>query len=153
HYYMGGVLAELLRREGFRVSLVTPAPLVSIFAQKTLEQELIQARLIELDVGIHANLAVSSIAADQVRLACVFTGREMPLACDATVLVTARDPRDQLFHALAARGVAVSRTGDCFGPGTIAAAVHAGRRFAEEFGDQPRDFTELPFRREVTELA
>ena len=33
HYYMGGVLAELLRKHGFAVTLVTPAPLVSILHQ------------------------------------------------------------------------------------------------------------------------
>jgi dimethylamine/trimethylamine dehydrogenase len=39
HYYMGGVLAELLSRKGCQVSLVTPAPLVSYWSQYTLEQE------------------------------------------------------------------------------------------------------------------
>ena len=39
------------------------------------------------------------------------------------------------------------------GPSTIAAAVHAGRRFAEEFGRPATDFLEIPFRREVTALS
>ena len=153
HYYMGGVLAELLRREDYEVSLVTPASLVSIFTRATLEQERIQTRMIELGVNIHANLAVTQVAVDHVRLACVFTGRDSLLACEATVLVTARNPRDELFAELSATGAKVSLAGDCHGPGTIAAAVYGGRRFAEEFGDAPRDFTELPFRREVTALA
>jgi dimethylamine/trimethylamine dehydrogenase len=46
-----------------------------------------------------------------------------------------------------------SRAGDCYGPGTIAAAVHSGRRFAEDFGRPERDFLEIPFRREVTALS
>ena len=38
HYYMGGVLAELLAEQGCSVSLVTPAPQISYWAQFTLEQ-------------------------------------------------------------------------------------------------------------------
>ena len=33
HYYMGGVLAELLRKEGYAVTLVTPSSLVFIIHQ------------------------------------------------------------------------------------------------------------------------
>ena len=85
-------------------------------------------------------------------MACVFTGTTRALACGSVVLVTARNPLDELYHALAGDGFAVSRAGDCYGPGTIAAAVHSGRRFAEEFGDPPRDHLDLPFRREVIAL-
>ena len=35
---------------------------------------------------------------------------------------------------------------------TIAAAVYAGRRFAEEFGDPPRAHIDPPFKRLHTEL-
>ncbi|MGH6854134.1 MAG: FAD-dependent oxidoreductase [Aestuariivirga sp.] len=153
HYYMGGVLAELLRKEGYGVSLVTPAALVSTYTKWTLEQARIQTRLLDIGVDIFANTAVTSVAADHVALGCVFTGKGSTLACDATVLVTARNPSDQLYHALVAKDVAVSRAGDCYGPGTIAAAVYAGRRFAEEFGGNPRDILEQSPRREVTALA
>ncbi len=43
HYYMGGVLAELLQREGFAVTLITPATEVSNWARNTMEQFKIQA--------------------------------------------------------------------------------------------------------------
>jgi dimethylamine/trimethylamine dehydrogenase len=43
HYYMGGLIAELLSSRGCVVTLVTPAPLVSHWTQYTLEQERIQA--------------------------------------------------------------------------------------------------------------
>ena len=153
HYYMGGILAELLRKEGHDVTLVTPAPLVSYFTKMSLEQAKIQARLIGMGVRIIANHAVNAVAVDHASLGCVFTGAESREACDATVLVTARDPVDTLFHELIERTHAVARAGDCFAPGTIAGAVHAGRRFAEEFGNPPRDHLDLPFRREVTALA
>ena len=153
HYYMGGVLAELLRKEGHEVSLVTPAAVVSTYTKWTLEQVRIQTRLLNLGVGILANTAMTSVAADHVTLACVFTGKESVLPCDATVLVTARTSTDHLHEVLVEKNIAVSRAGDCYGPGTIAAAVHAGRRFAEEFGGSPGDILEQSLRREVTALA
>jgi dimethylamine/trimethylamine dehydrogenase len=150
---MGGVLAELLRREDYRVTLVTPAALVSIHTKASLEQKVIQKRLLELDVTIEANTALGAIATDHVTLACVFTGRTRQLPSSSTLLVTARTPGDGLFHSLAAAGLPATRVGDCFAPATIAAAVHSGRKFAENFGDPPEDYLELPFRREVTALA
>ncbi len=153
HYYMGGVLAELLRKEGFDVTLVTPAPLASIYARASLEQAAIQSRLIDLDVRIEANTGVAAINHGSVTLACVFSGSKREIDAVSCVLVTARDVNDGLFHELTNSGMAVSRAGDCYGPGTIAAAVHAGRKFAEDFGRPALDFLDLPFRREVTELA
>ncbi len=151
HYYMGGVLAELLVRRGLAVRLVTPSSLVSFFTRQSLEQARIQKRLLDLGVDIIANTAVSAIARDHVMLSCVFTGRECPLATAATVLVTARAPRDDLAAPLRASGIPLTIIGDAFGPGTIAAAVHSGRRCAEDFG-RSIDPLALPFRREVTGL-
>jgi len=52
HFYMGGVLAELLAQNGCEVALVTPAPLVSYWTQFTLEQSKIQTRLMKLGVRL-----------------------------------------------------------------------------------------------------
>ncbi len=43
--------------------------------------------------------------------------------------------------------------GDAAAPGTIAAAVWEGRRYAEELDAPPADDTLPPFRREVVALA
>jgi dimethylamine/trimethylamine dehydrogenase len=43
--------------------------------------------------------------------------------------------------------------GDAYSPGTIAAAVWDGRRYAEELDAPPGDPDAPPFRREVVELA
>ena len=153
HYYMGGVLAELLAREDHQVSLVTPAPLASIHTKASLEQKAIQSRLLKLGVRIVANHALSAIAHDHVTLDCVFTGQPVKHEAGSTVLVTSRRPVDGLWHDLKSRGIDASRAGDCFGPGTIAAAVHSGRNFAESFGRPALDFLDLPFRREVTALS
>ena len=46
HYYLGGVLAELLRGEGFEVDLVTPAAQVSAWTVNTMEVDKIQRRVL-----------------------------------------------------------------------------------------------------------
>ncbi len=76
------------------------------------------------------------------------------------VLVTARLPEDGLYLELKAREDAwaaagigsVQVLGDAGAPGTIAMAVYAGRRYAEEL-DGPDIGDAVPFRRELTELA
>jgi dimethylamine/trimethylamine dehydrogenase len=153
HYYMGGVIAELLRKENYDVTLVTPSCLVSSFTKASLEQAKIQTKLLELDVSIVANTAVQAIAGDHVTLSCVFTGRTHKLEASSVILVTARNAGDQLFQSSVDKMPNLSRIGDCFSPGTIAAAVHSGRKFAEELGSPPLDFLDLPYRREVTELS
>jgi dimethylamine/trimethylamine dehydrogenase len=142
HYYLGGVLAELLAREGFAVTIVTPAPRVSEWAVNTMEQAKIQRRLLEFGVGIRTE---HTLLGDAARIACVYTGRETELPCDDLVLVTARLPND----GLAQLGRAI---GDAWSPGTIAAAVWDGHRYAQELDDPP-DPDAVPFRREVAELA
>ncbi len=153
HYYMGGVLAELLRKEDYAVTLITPAAVASSYTKASLEQKVIQKRLLDLGVKIMANLGLTAIAADHLEFECVFTGKATQHAANSVVLVTARKPEDSLFPQLQIAGIACSRAGDCYAPGTIAAAVHSGRNFAEAFGAPAVDFLDLPFRREVTALA
>lgn len=159
HYYMGGVLAELLAKEGYEVTLVTPASGASAWTFNTMEQHKIQARLLESDIGIRANRLLMKAEPGQASLGCVFTGREEKIEAGAVVLVTARLPRLGLAQELRAResewtdaGIkSVTVIGDALAPGTIAAAVWSGRRYAEEFDTAP-DPDALPFRREVAEL-
>ncbi len=153
HYYMGGVLAELLRKEDYNVTLVTPSHLVSSFTKASLEQNVIQTRLLQLGVNIIANTAVENIASDHVDIGCVFTGRIQKLETSSVIMVTSRAVNDKLFHSLADSSSSVTRIGDCYAPGTIAAAVHSGHKFAEDFGTPPKDFLEMPYRREVTKLS
>jgi dimethylamine/trimethylamine dehydrogenase len=161
HYYMGGVLAELLARAGRRVALVTPAVCASSWTTNTMEQHRIQRRLLELDVEIIASHAVVATTPAAVRAECVFTGREREIATDAAVFVTARLPEDAVFRGLIDRRAewadaglkSVEAVGDCLAPGTIAAAVWEGHRYAEELDEPPHRGDTVPFRREVTELS
>ncbi len=155
HYSMGGALAEQLQRSGHRVTYVTGAAGVSQWTQHTMEQPRIQRRLLELDVTIRTSHGLISAAGDGVTLACGYTGRESTLECDAVVLVTARVPSDSIAAELAARdgGASVKAVGDAWSPGTIAAAVWDGRRYAEEL-DEPEDPGDYAlFKREVVALA
>ena len=161
HYYMGGVLAELLRSEGYEVVLVTPEALVSAWTENTMEQHRIQARLMEAGVDLLTCTAVSAVLDDGLATECDFTGREGRVGADAVLLVTARLPVDGLCADLRERrdewadgGLrSVRAVGDALAPGTIAAAVWEGRRYAEELEAPTDDSDSTPYRREVTAPA
>jgi dimethylamine/trimethylamine dehydrogenase len=160
HYYMGGVLAELLVHQGCAVTLVTPSGYVSDWTNNTLEQGRIQKRLIELGVEVQTSRAVAGIAADYVTTECAYTARPEELGTDAVVLVTARTPNDVLWQTLTAReaewqpfGIRSVRViGDAQSPAPIAWATYAGHRYARELDEPDRGDT-VPFRREIAELA
>jgi dimethylamine/trimethylamine dehydrogenase len=154
HYYMGGVLAELLAAAGHAVTLVTPEARVSDWTQATMEQHRIQKRLLEAGVTAMTTHTLVSAAPGSATVACAYTEQEQQLPCDALVLVTSRLPSDALLEPLRGAGVAVRAIGDALSPGTIAAAVWDGRRFAEELDDPAADDRDRPpFLREVVQLA
>jgi dimethylamine/trimethylamine dehydrogenase len=75
------------------------------------------------------------------------------LEADGVVLITSRESVDELYRDLLGKHPDVLAIGDARAPATIAHAVHAGRRYAEEFGLPPRDALEVPFKRELVRLA
>jgi dimethylamine/trimethylamine dehydrogenase len=160
HYYMGGVIAEALRRRGVDVTLVTPAPLVSAWTVNTLEQTRIQRRLLELGVHIRANEALVAFVNGLATMACAFTGSTRTQEAQSVVMVTARLAHDALYDDLLAisdrwqdAGIkTVNRIGDAVAPGTIAAAVFSGHRFARELDREPWGDT-VPFLRENAQLG
>lgn len=157
HYYMGGVIAELLRYQGLDVTLVTPAPDVSNWTHNTLEQWRIQSKLMKMGVKIVPLHTVVAVDVGTVTLECGYTQATREIACATFVPVTMRQPVDTLYHAAQAlfagndASPSLTRIGDCLGPGTIAAAVYAGHRFARELGTKSTDA--VPFRRELPLLA
>ena len=159
HYYMGGVMAELLREKGCEVTLITPANCVSEWTVNTLEQGFIQARLIDKGIALRCASRVNAVGDDHVTLGCVYSGRATELAADAVVMVTARDGDDALWQAVKSRqaewqdgGIrSVKLIGDAASPAPIAWATYAGHRYAMEL-DAPDHGDEPCFRREVTAL-
>ena len=160
HYYMGGVIAELLAEKGCEAHYLTPASEASTWTRNTLEQPFIQARLLEKGVTIRSFTAIDAVTEGAVTASCVFTGRTEEIEADAVVLVTSRAPEDRLARELAAHagdwsdaGIeSVTAIGDALAPATIAHAVYAGRRYAEELDGPPLTGDEVPFRRELAEL-
>jgi dimethylamine/trimethylamine dehydrogenase len=159
HYYMAGVLAELLTSRGASVTIVTPSTMISDFTQMTLEQKFIQRRLLEAGVNLRLTHGLEAIARDHLQIACVYTGNTAAIEMDAVLMVTARLPNDQLALELGGRraewkdrGILSVRTiGDCLAAGTIAHAVYSGHRFSRQL-DREEDPDTVSFRREVTQL-
>jgi dimethylamine/trimethylamine dehydrogenase len=160
HYYMGGVIAELLAGEGLDVVLITPAAHVSQWTTNTLEVARIRKRIIRAGIDVRTNSAVTAVTADGVRTACVYTGDAGSVSADSVVMVTARLPIDGLYQELLGRNadwadaglLSVRAIGDAWAPATIAAAVWSGHRYAEEL-DEPAPLGPVPYLREVAELA
>jgi dimethylamine/trimethylamine dehydrogenase len=149
HYYMGGVIAEKLQRAGVETILATPSAMVSSWTEHTDEQVLIQARLIELGVRLELSSVLEAVGDESVELSCAYSGRTRRLDVASVVMVTARDPADALYYELKGR-IDITRIGDCLAPGTIAAAVYSGHRYAREM-DEPKP-GDVAFLREHAKL-
>ncbi|MGH2933121.1 MAG: NADH:flavin oxidoreductase, partial [Gaiellaceae bacterium] len=160
HYYLGGVLAELLVSAGRAVTLVTPAARVSEWTVNTMEQPRIHRRLVDRGVELLTSHALARIAGGTATLSCTYTQRERAIRCDAVVLVSARLPCDRVAEELETRAaewaehglLSVTTIGDAYAPSTIAAAVWDGRRYAEELDGEGHG-DDVPFLREVVRLA
>ena len=146
HYYMGNCLAEVLRRRGHDVTIVTPANAVSAWTFMNNELVRIRERMIELGVGIVTEHRVTDFRAGAARVSSVYRGGdESQIPSESLVVVGVRARNDELFRNLTAdadriadAGIAsVQSIGDCRAPGAIVHAVHAGHECARtiEAGD------------------
>ena len=160
HYYMGGVLAEKLIKDGHAVTIITPSSLLSEWTVNTLEQFSIHKNLAELGVDIILNRGVVEVAKDHVVSNCAYTGNLTKVECDSVVLVTSKVENNALYQKVQQRkkewsdfGIkSVKIIGDANAPGPIAWATYAGHQYAREF-DCEDIGDKLPFRRELANLA
>jgi len=144
HYYMGSVLAELLRKNGNEVSLVTPEDLVSKWGAFTYDRWRTQTLLMQLGVDLNVSRSLEAFDGKRAVFTCNYTGQETKIQAEALVLVTARKPDDALYLALqeklalSSHGApkTLSRIGDCEAPAIIAAAVYSGHRYARELEEE-----------------
>ena len=144
-FYMGGVIAEKLRRANLPVVLVTPENTVSAWCKYTSEQYQVQKGLLELGVEIKTAHNLLAYDGREVMISCTHTEHQQSIKADALIMVTARQPNDGLYHALQQRFESeeqsllhsLRRIGDCDAPAIIAAAVYSGHRYARELDAKP----------------
>ena len=165
HYYMAGALAEKLRKQGLQVHLATPAAKVSEFTDMTMEQHRIQSGLLAMGVTVQTSTEIAGIqqAGDglDVALRSVYSDVTQQHNFGSLVLVTMRDPVDDVFTALQAREsewqaagiLSVQLVGDALAPGTVAAAVYAGHSAARALNAPALAQDEVPFKRELIALG
>ena len=159
HFYMGALIAEKLKLDGHEVTLVTTTPEVSPWTHNTLEQHKTQARVLELGIKVITAHNITRVGTDEIEVSCVYTEKPGVVAASAVVMVTSRQPDNQLYlgltedpERLADSGIAsVTAIGDCLCPSTIASAVYEGHRVAREMDAPPHD-PDMPFRREQISL-
>jgi dimethylamine/trimethylamine dehydrogenase len=159
NYYLGSALAEHLAASGAPVSYVTPAGHASAWTIMTNEQPQVHRALARAGVALHTLSRVDGFDGATALVKNQFTDAETCLPCRSLLIVGLRRPRDELYHALTARGddlksagvASVTCIGDASAPGAIVHAVHSGHRYARAL-DMPE--AEL-YRRDapVTEVA
>ena len=136
HNYMARAVAEKLVEDGHAVILVTPAPVVSSWTEESLEQELIQPKLVRIGVETVTGYNLKMIETGGVQVESVYGEGSKSIDCSSVVMVTSRLPNDALYYALMkspaslseAGILSVRRIGDALAPGLIAAAVWSGHR-------------------------
>jgi dimethylamine/trimethylamine dehydrogenase len=145
HYYMGGVIAEKLRKQGLDVTLVTPANEASTWTTHTEEQFRIQERILSLGIVLETGTTLAGVNDGSAVLENIYTEQTREVEAANTIMVTSRRPSDALFYSLLDQ-LDIQRIGDCLAPGTIATSVYSGHRYARELDSEV--MVPVSFRRE-----
>ncbi|MFX0540482.1 FAD-dependent oxidoreductase [Roseovarius sp. S4756] len=156
NYYIGGLMAEALADAGQQVAYVTEEDSVSAWAGNTSERWRIRTQMMEKGIEIITAHTLVRFDGAEATLECAYTGRQRAIPAKAAVLATHRTPNNALYHEILAsvEGDAsrlpftLTLIGDCEAPSIVAAAVHAGHRFATELDsvqdvDQPLRFDRM----------
>ncbi len=137
HFYMASVMAVKLVEHGCRVSMICPNATIAGFTEYTLERDKIYGQLLHLGVDITPHTALTEVVGGGVNVSCVFTGNVHSVDCDAVLMVAGREPENTILPEQIKpsneANFTVTHIGDCRAPGTIAAAVYSGHRYAREF--------------------
>ena len=139
HYYMGSCLAELLRRRGSEVTIVTPANAISAWTFMSNEMAEIRGRVIELGIGTVLEHYLTSFEDGIVHLTDIYRASDVrSIDCGSLLIVGARIGNDRLYQELNSSADRIANTsisslrsiGDCRAPGAIAHAVYSGHEWA-----------------------
>ena len=156
-YFTAVAMAEHLRDAGKRVTMITPFPNLGPTLFFTGEAFKINRELRASGVEIIPSHAVTEIEGTTLRGIHAFGSEPVEWSADSVVLVTQREPCDELYRSISAdedrlreQGIdSVYRIGDCVTPRLIADCVFDGHRLAREI-DSEDPSRPLPFRRELT---
>ena len=155
-YFTAVAMIELLQGAGKRVTAITPFPNLGPYLFLTGEGFRINRELRAAGVEIVLGHVVLDIDGSRLTGVHAFSPDEVEWSADAVVLVTQREPDDELYHQLAAQpqrmedeGIeALYRIGDCVAPRLIADCVFDGHRLGREI-DSDDPAVPLPYLREV----
>lgn len=146
-YYLGGVLAEFLARQGCQVHYATPAGHASAWTIMTNEQPFVHEALARHGIGLSTMRLLTAFDGEQATLEGLFDRVETRRACRSILIVGHRQPQDDLYRALKARQAewadqaiaAVKVIGDARAPGAIVHAVYSGHEYGREVaGGEPK---------------
>ena len=163
-YFTAVAMAELLMGAGKRVTMITPFPNLGPYLFLTGEAFKINRELRAAGVEIIPSHVVLEIDGTTLGGVNAWTPDPVSWTADSVVLVTQREPCDQLYHELdadrdrlkAEEIEALYRIGDCVAPRLIADCIFDGHRLAREI-DTENPAVPLPYLREVasrpTDLA
>ena len=132
-YLMGVGMAELWATTGSEVMLLTPHAVVGPYLDRTFEGPPVRKRLHDLDVEVRTDATLEAIGPGSCTL--LHYGRQVEVAADGVVLVTARRSNDDLLRQLRADTAgleAVYAIGDCVAPRQVADCIFDGHRLARE---------------------
>ncbi|NKB39157.1 MAG: NAD(P)-binding protein [Gammaproteobacteria bacterium] len=140
NYYLGGVIAEALAREGKEVSYATPAGHASAWTIMTNEQPFIHQTLDKFNIEITTQALLNSFDGSRAVLSNIFTAKQVDQAANSIVIVGLRLPNDGLYHELMkhtddfdSAGIkSIDRVGDVLAPGALVHAVHSGHQYARD---------------------
>lgn len=155
-YFTGVAMAEMLRDAGKQVTVVTPFPSLAQYMFFTGEAFRVNRQLRASGVAVVPGHVVTEIGAGMASGVEVWSPDPVSWQADAFVLVTQREPVDEVFREVSAdparleeEGIeAVYRVGDCVAPRLIAECVFDGHRLAREI-DSEDPTVPLPYLREV----
>ncbi len=156
-YFTAVAMAQMLRRAGKQVTVVTPFANFAQYMFLTGEAFRVNRELRAEGVEIQPACILSSIEeGGHLTGHGIWSPQPLRWHADAVVLVTQREPCDELYRALIADPErlrqesieAVYRIGDCVSPRLIADCVFDGHRLAREIDDEDPS-RPLPYVREV----
>ena len=136
---MGSCLAELMRKQGHEVTIVTTANSVSAWTFMNNESADIRVRMIELRIKTVFEHRLQAIHNGVATLSSIYAGQDLTsIDCKSLIVVGAKNSDDQIYQELNSNperlvdaGITSLRSiGDCRAPGAIVHAVYSGHECA-----------------------